>query len=268
MAASLAERKVLVVGASAGIGRSIAMRAISDGADVLVAARRADRLDQLVAEAGGGTSLVVDVSRGDQAARMTDAVSALGGLDLVVYSVGSAPLRLIANTVPEDWDAVMRTNVVGFNEVVRAVLPHLSPTSVVAALSSEIVDHPRAALAAYAASKAALEVSIRAWRTEHPGRRFCCIRVGATVPTEFGDAFDGDVLRQVLDRWVMQGLVQEEFMDTDDVAAVLVDTLAVLLAHPGVAIEDLVLRSPSPVVGSARPAIANARVADAGGLFR
>ena len=55
----------------------------------------------------------------------------------------------------------MRTNVVGFNEVVRAVLSHLSPSAVVAALSSETVDHPRQALAAYAASKAALEASIR-----------------------------------------------------------------------------------------------------------
>ncbi len=262
MAASLAGRKVLVVGASAGIGLSIAMRAIRYGADVLVAARRADRLEALVAEAGGGTPLVVDISAPDEAARITDAVSASGGLDLLVYSAGTAPLRLIADTSPEDWNAVMRTNVVGFNEVVRAVLPQLSPTSVVAALSSEIVDHPRPALAAYAASKAALEVSIRGWRDEHPRRRFCCIRIGATVPTEFGDAFDGDVLRRVLDQWVTQGLMQEEFMDTDDVAAVLVDTLAVLVAHPGVAIEDLVLRSPSPVVGSAQPAIAHARAAD------
>ena len=50
-------------------------------------------------------------------------------------------------------------------------------------------------------------------------------------------------------------------MDTDDVAAVLVDTLAVLLAHPGVAMEEVVLRSPSAVVGSAEPAIAHARTA-------
>jgi hypothetical protein len=35
----------------------------------------------------------------------------------------------------------------------------------------------------------------------------------------------------------------------------------VLLSHPGVAMEDLVLRSPSPVVGSAKPALASARVA-------
>ena len=50
-------------------------------------------------------------------------------------------------------------------------------------------------------------------------------------------------------------------MDTDAVAAVLLDTLTVLLAHPGVAMEDVVRRSPSPVVGSAEPAISNVRAA-------
>lgn len=265
MAASLAGRRVLVVGASAGIGRSIAAQAIRDGAAVLLAARRAERLDALVAEAGGGTPLVVDVSRPDDSRRISDAVAAMGGVDLVIYAAGNAPLRPIADTTPDHWEAVMRTNVLGFNEVVRAVLPHLSPVAVVAALSSETVNQPRQALAAYAASKAALEVSIRGWRNEHPSGRFCCVRVGATVPTEFGDAFDADVLGVVLDQWVTHGLLQEEFMQTDDVAAVLIDTLAVLLAHPGVAMEDLVLRSPSPVVGSAKPALANARAAGAGG---
>ena len=65
----------------------------------------------------------------------------------------------------------------------------------------------------------------------------------------------------VLDQWVTYGLLQEEFMDTDAVAAVLLETLAVLLAHPGVAMEDVVLRSPSPVVGSAEPAISHVRAA-------
>jgi NADP-dependent 3-hydroxy acid dehydrogenase YdfG len=169
-----------------------------------------------------------------------------GDIDLLLCSAGSAPMRHIVNTESDDWEAVLRTNVVGFNELVRAVLPHMTPTGVVAALSSETVVQPREALAAYAASKAALEASIRGWRTEHHHHRFMCIRVGATQPTEFGDHFDGEVLGPVLGRWIKQGLLQEEFMATDDVAAVLAGTLAVVVERPGVGMEDIVLRSPSP----------------------
>ena len=47
-------------------------------------------------------------------------------------------------------------------------------------------------------------------------------------------------------------------MDTDSLAAVIVETLAVVVAHPGIGLEDMTLRSPSPVVGSAQPTIDSA----------
>jgi NAD(P)-dependent dehydrogenase (short-subunit alcohol dehydrogenase family) len=255
MGSSLDGRRVLVVGASAGIGRSFAVRAIRTGADVIVAARRVNRLESLVAEAGPCLAVPVDLARPDGFEDLAAAVSDGDPLDLVVSTAGSAPLRYVADTTPDDWAHVLGTNVGGFNELVRTVLPHLHRSAVVAAVSSETVDQPREGLAAYGASKAALEASIRGWRTEHPERRFTCIRVGATQPTEFGAGFDGELLGPILDQWVLRGLLQERFMATDDVAAVLVDTLAVIVAHPGVAMEDMVLRSPSAVVGSALPAI-------------
>jgi NAD(P)-dependent dehydrogenase (short-subunit alcohol dehydrogenase family) len=262
MGTTLAGRKVLVVGASAGIGRAFAVRAAAQGADLIVAARRGDRLAALAAEVGACTPVAVDVGEVGELGRLADAVEAFGVLDLVLFAAATAPLRHLADTTAEDWDLVMRTNVIGFNAVVRTVLPHVAPAGIVMALSSEAVAQPRTALGAYTASKAGLEASIRGWRAEHPGLRFGCARVGATQPTEFGDAFDGELLGAVLDQWVTHGLLQEVFMETDEVASVLVDTLAVLVAHPGVALEDLVLRSPSAVVGSAVPAIEQARHRD------
>jgi NADP-dependent 3-hydroxy acid dehydrogenase YdfG len=255
---SIANRRLLVVGASAGIGRAFAAQAIAGGASVVAVARRGDRLAELAA-GGSCTPVAVDIARATDIDRLVEELASLGTFDLVLFSAGSAPLRRVADTTTEDWDAVMRVNVIAFNAVVRAILPHLSPTAVVAALSSETVDQPRQALTAYGASKAALEASIRGWRLEHPGRRFTCIRVGATQPTEFGDAFDGELLGPVLGQWVTHGLLQEAFMDTTDVAAVLLDSLAVLVDHPGVCMEDVVLRSPSAVVGSAEPAISGVR---------
>ena len=73
--------------------------------------------------------------------------------------------------------------------------------------------------------------------------------LGATQPTEFGDAFDMDALGPVLTSWVRHGLMQQEYMETDDVAAILADLFGSALAHPSVGIDDIVLRSPSPVLG-------------------
>lgn len=73
--------------------------------------------------------------------------------------------------------------------------------------------------------------------------------LGATQPTEFGDAFDMDALGPVLTSWVRHGLVQQEYMETDDVAAILADLFGSALIHPSVGIDDIVLRSPSPVLG-------------------
>jgi NAD(P)-dependent dehydrogenase (short-subunit alcohol dehydrogenase family) len=186
-------------------------------------------------------------------------------LDLVVTCAGVSPLRWIHDMSTGDWDAVLRTNVVGFNHVVQAVLPHLQPRAIVAALSSETVDQPRPGLAAYAASKCALEAAVRGWRIEHPGRRFTVVRVGATFPTEFGDAFDADLLGPMLADWSARGLVQEEFMATDDVAGVLLDMLTRLLDAPGVSLDELVLRSPSKVAGSIADALAHADQASQNG---
>jgi NAD(P)-dependent dehydrogenase (short-subunit alcohol dehydrogenase family) len=260
---SLAGRRVVVVGASAGIGRSFAQLAIAAGADTVLVARRRERLDEVVDQAGAGTVVVADVAA--DLAPLADALAAGPPVDLVLFAAGSSPLRRVADITAADWDDVLRANVVGFNQTLRAALPSLSPTAVVAALSSESTRQPRQALTGYAASKAALEASIRGWRLEHPGRRFCCVQVGATQPTEFGDAFDLELLGPVLDQWIGHGLMQQEFMHTDDVAAVLLDTLSVVVAHPGVCIEDLVLRSPSAVLAPTQSGLEAAAAASGHG---
>ena len=62
MARTLEGQRVLVVGASAGIGREFARQAVQDGARVLFAARRLDRLTELAQEAGSGTPVVADIT--------------------------------------------------------------------------------------------------------------------------------------------------------------------------------------------------------------
>jgi len=243
---TLAGRRVFVVGASSGIGRAVAVGAVRAGAEVVMTARRKDRLDDAVAEAGGGTAVDADVAKPEECARAAERAGRhLGQIDLVVFAAGMAPLRRIEETTAGDWAATMATNVVGLNLLTSALLPRLAPGAVVAALSSEAVDHARYGLVAYGASKAALDASLRHWRVEHPEIRFTCVAVGSTVGTDFSAGFDRELLASAYKAWTKQGLTQKTYMKADDVGAVLLGLLATSLAFPGVSLEQVTLRSPA-----------------------
>ena len=262
--APLAGRAVLVVGASAGIGRACAVGSVRAGARVVLAARRAERLAAAAEQAGGGFAVAGDAcDAGDCERLVAEAFGLVGPLDLVVYAAGSAPLRALADTSAAEWERVLATNVIGANQIVRAAVPRLAAGGIVAVLSSEAAHTPRYGLGAYGASKAALEASIRGWRNEHPDVRFASVVVGQTFPTEFGDGFEADVLTAAFEHWGRHGLLQSEFMPPEGVAGVLLATLGTALAHPEVGVHDIVLRSPSAPVGPA-PAAAAAQVVDGG----
>ena len=251
-AATLGGRRVLVVGASAGIGRAFAARAVADGAEVALVARRESALADVVAEAGGGTAIVADLRNPDDCARLgSEAARVLGAVDLVFVAAGASLLAWLRDTTPAEWATAFETNVIGVNLAVRSVLPALAPGAIVASCSSESVGRPYPALVPYAASKAALEESLRGWRVEHPEVRFSCVQVGATVPTEFGSSWDIDLLTKAMEEWARHGIAQTEIMQTDHVVEVLATTLGVALAYPGVGVEQLTVRSPAAVVADA-----------------
>jgi len=96
----LTDRRVVVVGASSGIGEAVAVQAATAGARVVVAARRLDRLEAVVERCGGGAAAVAcDVrdpaSCDDLIAR---SVEHLGGLDAVIYSTAIDPLARLVDT--------------------------------------------------------------------------------------------------------------------------------------------------------------------------
>ena len=181
---------------------------------------------------------------------VSEASAALGGIDLLVYCAGSSPLRPLADTTADDWATVIETHVLGVHHIVQRALPHMPRHGVVAVLSSETVGRPRYGLGAYGASKAALDQLLLAFRVEHPLVRFTTVTVGATFPTEFGDGFDPEVLDRALSEWARHGLLTEEMMDPDEVAAVLAGVFGAALDNPTVGTEHLVLRPSSRAPGS------------------
>lgn len=241
----LAEKRVVVVGASAGIGRAFAATALAEGARVVAVARRELSSDML-GGANPATSVSADIRVPDDCARIGRiAGETLGEVDLLVICAGYAPLKPFSEVDADDWTKVLTTNVIGVHQVIRAHLPILAQSAIVAALSSDSVRHPHRALGAYSASKAAMERSLVAWRLEHPGYRFSCIEVGATVPTDFISDFDPELLGVVAGEWISRGLVPATHMTPEGVANTMAGIFASALANPDIGLENVTLKSPA-----------------------
>src|SRR5262245_30129923 len=121
-------RVVAITGASAGIGRAIAIRLARDGASVAICARRRDRLDRVAAEIiqAGGTSLalVADVAKAaDMQTFVDQAVSRWGQIDVLVCNAGYGVYGAIDQIAPEKMQAMMEVNYLGTFNAARAALP-------------------------------------------------------------------------------------------------------------------------------------------------
>ena len=240
-------RRLLVVGASSGIGRGFALAASSLGARVACAARTQSGVEATAAEAGGGPAIVGDVTSSEDCQRIADdAARAFGGLDAVLYTPAPGMhLRLRAHD-DESWDAQLRPIVVGASQMTRAVLPHLSPKGVVAYLSSVATRwsaHTQYGMSGYAASKAALEMMIRGWQAEEPDYRFTSVVIGSTVGVSRREQHqrDPELEAEIRRRLEGGGVLAQGYMTSDDLGRFLAELLALLLAHPGIAAHELVL---------------------------
>ena len=113
----------VVTGASSGIGAATARRLAAEGYDVVAAARRVDRLEQLAAEVPGVRAASLDVT--DQAS--VDALAAdLPDISLLVNNAGGAVgVDPVERSDPDDWQWMYDVNVLGVLRVTKALLPAL-----------------------------------------------------------------------------------------------------------------------------------------------
>ncbi len=157
------DASALVTGAGRGIGRSIAVALAREGARLTVVARSASELDSLVEEietvGGRGIAFAGDL-RSPSACEgvVATAVNCFGGLQILVNNAGVGVFSNVADTTDEQWDAVLGTNLTAVFRLTRAALPHLSHHGGhVLMISSLAGTNPIAGMAAYCASKAALD---------------------------------------------------------------------------------------------------------------
>lgn len=167
----LQERRVLVTGATSGIGRATAAAVIAAGGRVALLARSADDVQDLAHELGErATPAVGDVTDPDSVATAVSAAAdAMGGLDGLVCSAGAVRPGGIMATTPDDWRRTFDVNVLGVLHAVGAALPHLRAASLADVVNiSSMSGRRRASVAMgiYSASKFAVHVLSDSLREE------------------------------------------------------------------------------------------------------
>jgi 3-hydroxy acid dehydrogenase/malonic semialdehyde reductase len=118
---------VLITGASAGIGAACARAFAAEGARLVLAARRMERLRELRAELGGAPCHLLELDVRDEAA-VASAIGALpeewASIDVLVNNAGlGRGLNKVHESDPAGWDEMVDTNVKGLLYVTRAVVP-------------------------------------------------------------------------------------------------------------------------------------------------
>ena len=184
-------RRIIVTGASSGLGARTVRHLTGRGAWVLAAARRADRLERLAADLAGAAGRVVlfraDVTLdADARAMVAAAVEAFGGIDVLVNNAGSEVQAPIDSLAEADLEGMLRANVMSVFLCTRAALAELRRSrGAVVNLGSTVVSRPPRGRFGYVASKGAVEAMSRALALDlgRDGIRVNVIRPGI-IPSE------------------------------------------------------------------------------------
>ena len=128
MSANISEKVVVITGASSGLGEATARHLAAKGARLVLAARRVDRLDAIVAEitAAGGQAIAVqtDVTvKADVDAMIAAGVKAFGRIDVLVNNAGYMAIAPMSATLTDEWDKMIDINIKGLLYGVAAALP-------------------------------------------------------------------------------------------------------------------------------------------------
>jgi NADP-dependent 3-hydroxy acid dehydrogenase YdfG len=184
----------VVTGASSGIGAATARRLVTEGYDVIAAARRADRLTALADETGCG-AVVLDVTDEASVRALADAVDVC---HVLVNNAGGAfGLAPVENAEDDDWQRMWDVNVMGTMRVTRALLPKLeaSGDGVIVNMTSTAGHVAYEGGGGYAAAKYAEVAVTQTLRLELLGRpvRVVEIAPGMVKTEEFTvNRFGGD----------------------------------------------------------------------------
>ncbi|MDO0929984.1 SDR family NAD(P)-dependent oxidoreductase [Streptomyces sp. TG1A-8] len=247
MSTALTGTTALVTGASGGIGAATALSLAAQGANVALAARRKDRLDELVEriKTDGGTALAIETDITDRAqatAMIEQTVATFGGLDTLVNNAGIMLLGPAESAPIEEWDRMIALNVQGLLYATHAALPYLLAAAVGPRATADIVNIsslagrvPIAGSAVYSLTKHGVGAFTEALRQEVTGRhvRVSLIEPGP-VATELFTHIRPEILEAGKDAYANATLLHAE-----DIA----DTITYVVTRPArVVMSELLVR--------------------------
>ncbi len=193
----LKDKSAIVTGGTKGIGRGIAEALRRESVSVCIAARHQSEIDEAVRELNQGDEgraigFVCDVRDHDQVRAMIGyTVKELGGLDILVNNAGIGTFQKVEDTTPEDFRAVLETNVFGVFHCCHEAIPQMKRRGggYIINISSlaGVNAHPQ--MAAYNASKFGLNGFSEALMQEV---RHDNIKVSYLMPGSVNTEFGGD----------------------------------------------------------------------------
>ncbi|MFI9831163.1 SDR family oxidoreductase [Streptomyces sp. NPDC051913] len=211
-------RRVLVTGASAGIGLAIAEALSAAGAVPLLLARPGARLADAVARTGG-LPVPADLRSASATAEAISRIGArTGAFDALVNNAGIVRLDTVADGEREQWQELLDVNVLGLLDVTRAALPFLTRGEAgqiinISSLAGQRVRHP--AQSVYAASKAAVDRISAGLRLElaAAGVRVTTVSPGFTLTNEGAGITRPELRKRMADGQRQKGLLAADVAD-------------------------------------------------------
>jgi NAD(P)-dependent dehydrogenase (short-subunit alcohol dehydrogenase family) len=175
----------LITGAGTGIGKGVALRFVREGARVVIAARRIEKLQETAALAPEAISCVrMDLNSSEERARALETVVARHGrLDVLVSNAGSQLWKSFEETTDEEIEDIYRTNLASTVRFIKQATPYLEASKgnivIISSTAGRYVLCPSQLLSVYGASKAGLNQFTRAVAPELGPRG---VRINAVAP--------------------------------------------------------------------------------------
>ena len=196
----VAGKAAIVTGAGTGIGRAIALALAREGAKVVVAGRRREKLGevaQAIRQAGGEALVTVcDVSsEADSYRAVKDAEEAFGHVNVLVNNAGALSVSTVESISVEEWDRLMATNLKGPFLMSRAVLPAMRQAGggAIVNVGSVLGLVAMKDRAAYCASKGGVTMLTKAMALDHAQEK---IRVNCICPA----IVETDLIRELFSK--------------------------------------------------------------------
>ena len=222
---TLGDKRVIITGASSGIGRELATQLAAEGCKIVINARRKERLEELAAEivASGGQCEIVEGDVTEPAVRtrlLQTARDSFGGLDILINNAGIGAMGRFDEASQDRLRQIFEVNFFAVTELVRESLPLLKEGNepVIVNLSSVLGHRAVPLKSEYCASKFAIHGFSDAIRAELVQDGIDVLLVSpSTTDSEFFDAAIDDPTKR---DWKKRGAMSPEIVASRTVRAI------------------------------------------------